>query len=303
MIRSLSKQIVIMFVAAFYLLTPQISFANQCTLESTYLPRSAWRHNTFIELVCSPGAGMFSAVMSLLGALEIYQNRLASGVEITYGKDGEYGPYYDETVGANWWEYYYEPISVGIRNGHNIVATSDGKFNFPFSLIAVHRMSRKRAHYLLSTHVHVKEHIQKCVDDFVKRQFNSNSVIGVHYRGTDKSTEARRVSHKKFIKAINKVIAGLDTDDFQIFVATDEQPFLDSLIQLFPEKVTFYEGMSRSVDEKPMHLGSPTPYKAGADALIDCLLLSRCNSIVRTTSHLSHVATFFNPTIPVTLVK
>ena len=287
----------------FCLLISQISFANQCSPESTYLPRYVWSKNQFIELTCNPGAGMFFSMMSLLGALEVYENKLASGVEVAYGSNGIYGPYHDETMGPNWWEYYYEPLSIGTRIGNNAIATIDGNFRFHFSSIAVNRMSRKRAHYLLSTHVHVKEHITKSVDDFVAEQFNSDSVIGVHYRGTDKSKEAPRVSHARFIRAIRKVIAKLDTDDFQIFVATDEQSFLNDMIALFPGKVVFFADMIRSEDGKPIHLDSPTPHKAGEEALIDCLLLSRCDSIIRTTSHLSHIATFFNPTMPEVLVQ
>jgi hypothetical protein len=44
-------------------------------------------------------------------------------------------------------------------------------------------------------------------------------------------------------------------------------------------------------------------YKKGEGALIDCLLLSRCNTLIRTTSFLSAWASIFNPKLPIVLVN
>ena len=66
---------------------------------------------------------------------------------------------------------------------------------------------------------------------------------------------------------------------------------------VFGDKVCFYSSQ-RSKDGKPVHYNSEDPYRVGEEALIDCLLLSRTNLLVRTSSNLSLCARYFNPSIP-----
>lgn len=286
------------------LLTFQMVFTLETVrpLESTFIPRGTWSPNAYIKLTCNPGAGMFFGLMCLLGALEVYESRQAAGVEVAYGSDGVYGPYHDPSLGDNFWEYYYEPLAIGISAGNNIIATVNGNAKMYFSSIALNRMNRKRAHFLLSRYVHVKAPIQEKVDQFVQDNFKS-TMLAVHYRGTDKHTEAPRVSYARVVRAIQKTIKKLDTEDFQIFVATDEKAFLDHMNILFPGIILSYEGITRSKDGQPVHLNASNPYQVGEEAIIDCLLLSRCDAIIRTTSHLSHMATFFNPLMDEIVVK
>jgi len=55
----------------------------------------------------------------------------------------------------------------------------------------------------------------------------------------------------------------------------------------------------RSTDGYPLHINSFLDhYKCGEDALIDCILLSKGNFLIKTNSNLSQWATFFNPKVP-----
>jgi hypothetical protein len=44
-------------------------------------------------------------------------------------------------------------------------------------------------------------------------------------------------------------------------------------------------------------------YRKGEEALINCLLLSRCSALIRTTSFLSAWASIFNPALPIVLLN
>jgi hypothetical protein len=44
-------------------------------------------------------------------------------------------------------------------------------------------------------------------------------------------------------------------------------------------------------------------YRKGQEALINCLLLSRCSTLIRTTSFLSAWASIFNPGLPIVLLN
>ena len=87
-----------------------------------------------------------------------------------------------------------------------------------------------------------------------------------------------------------------------IFVATDDQRFLDRL-QLEMGHAILSRVAHRSVDGSPVHKAPGNGFQKGEEALIDCLLLSRCSRLVRTPSDLGLVATFFNPELPVTIVN
>ena len=75
--------------------------------------------------------------------------------------------------------------------------------------------------------------------------------------------------------------------------------FLDYLIALFPDKVCFNTAAIRSESNRPLHASHPNPYQGGEDALLDCLLLSKSDILVRTSSNLSLISSFFSPEIPV----
>lgn len=44
-------------------------------------------------------------------------------------------------------------------------------------------------------------------------------------------------------------------------------------------------------------------YRLGEEAVIDCLLLSQCDILIRTSSNLSLWSTYFNPTLPTILLN
>ena len=70
----------------------------------------------------------------------------------------------------------------------------------------------------------------------------------------------------------------------------------------FPGRVVCLE-MHRSVDGTPIDVIQGDNWNKGRDAVLDCLLLSRCDVLVRTASNLSLCAGFFNPRLPVVLLN
>ncbi len=55
----------------------------------------------------------------------------------------------------------------------------------------------------------------------------------------------------------------------------------------------------RSNDMAPLHLKLSNNYLHGEEAFIDCLLLSKGDVLIRTSSNLSLWSTYFNPIMPV----
>lgn len=252
----------------------------------------------FLVLPCMTGdetSGLFTEFLAAVGALSQHERwpGIYSGLRIDYQ---DQGLYYDPAVGLNWWEYYFQPIAIGASD-HAVVMTIDPHQH---DLLTYHAaaMSRATAHDLISRHVRLQPHISRMLDAYVARHFDGAFVIGVHYRGTDKHEEAPPVPYEDVAAAIRDAAAGAGTEPVRVFVATDDQRFLDDMIERFPGRL-LYRPMFRSKDGRPIDVtNEDTNYQKGEDAVVDCLLLSRTRFLIRTASNLSLCSAFFNPGVP-----
>jgi hypothetical protein len=256
---------------------------------------------TFVSLT-SVNCGMFRILASVFGAIALYEDGQYCGVSVDFGRDGVMGPYYDKNRGENWWNYYFEPLLIGKKKHAQELVTANGPIGHDFALLTEFNLPRKRVHSIIEKYIRIRPHIQKIVNDIVSSNF-SNYVIGVHYRGTDKTEkggEAPRANYEDIIVHINDAITNAQNENFKIFIATDEQAFLDFMNESYPGKIICYEPAIRSSNDLCVHLiPDENNYKKGEDALVDCLLLSHCNILLKTSSNLSLFSSYFNPDIPV----
>jgi nodulation protein Z len=240
------------------------------------------------------GAGFFSVFNTVIGALDFVEKN-GAGMKIDFGTKGLY---YDIFKGPNWWEYYFEPINFG-SHGALIKKFSAYQKGSLFSVTAQFKMPKKRAHELIQKYVKIKSCVQEKIDAFVARNFKDHYVIGVHYRGTDKWAEAPKVSYEEVYNMMVSSIKRQQQLPIKIFIATDDALFLAYIEQQFPHLVCALDAI-RSTDGKSVHIHEKMAnYKKGEDALIDCILLSKCDLLIKTASNLSDVSTQFNPNIPV----
>jgi len=253
--------------------------------------------NRNISLGCRE-AGMFSIFFDVLDLLNSYDRKRYDGVRIDFRREGFY---YDSQYGRNWWHYYFEPIQLGIKRPMKRVYGCSDYVN-PFE-IEFHT-TRHEAHRLIQKYIQLRPEIKESIDQFESTHFRDKFVIGVHYRGTDKSGEAPRVSYEKMSEEISIVIQNHPNHNHLIFVATDEQNFIHYLIAQFGDLVCYTPGTIRSTDGQAIHSNLKLPrYQIGKEALMDCLLLARTHILIRTSSNLSLCSTFFNPNLPVILLN
>lgn len=248
-------------------------------------------------------SGFFSCFRAVIGALDYYENNKASAPYESFQVKFLGGLYLDPFRGPNWWEYYFEPI-VSSSDPHDATPYCEKippKTRSRLAYDAGSIMPAERSHELIQKYIRIKPHIQQEVNAYVDTHFKGCAMIGIHYRGTDKITEAPRVPYEQVYKTLRKTIANLTTDTYKIFVATDEQAFLDDIGSNF-KNVICYDCL-RSANDTPLHYSkaqesmspSSNPYERGKEALIDCLLLAKCHILIRTQSNLSSAASDFNP--------
>ena len=243
--------------------------------------------------------GMFASANVVLGHIYLYEIGAYAGLSELAVDFGDSGLYFDPHYGPNWWNYYFEPIHLQISEPQK----SASQFK-DASFAAIHarwQLKRQQASALVKKYIHIKPSILEKAAQFIAHHFQNFFVLGVHYRGTDKEKEAPRVPYEEAIAAVADHIPSDQL--YKIFVATDEAPFLHKMKKTFPGSVISYNA-HRSNGLKPVHLSQPkSPYAIGEEALLDALILSHCDFLIRTSSNLSLWSTYFNPELPVKLLN
>ncbi|MCE5317962.1 MAG: hypothetical protein LLG04_11480 [Parachlamydia sp.] len=256
------------------------------------------RHDDVFLEFRMPHEGIFATFSALVCMLIYYESGQCAGLEVDFQK---YGIYYDADHGPNWWEYYCEPISLGNKRDARILPCSNCLVHEIFPKIE-ELLTLPRILEVIQKHIKIKSHIRRKADFFAEHNFKGFHIIGVHYRGTDRVTDASRVPYEEVVDKVQNYIEECHLVNYRIFVATDEQPFLDLMQTIFPKRILAIPA-ARSTDRKAVHIGSKTPYLQGEEAMIDCLLLSRSSVLFRCSSWLSTWASAFNPAMPVIMLQ
>ncbi|HUI27776.1 MAG TPA: nodulation protein NodZ [Candidatus Kryptonia bacterium] len=161
-----------------------------------------------------------------------------------------------------------------------------------------------RAAVLAQRYLRVRPEINDEVERFCRAHFEGAVVLGVHFRGTDKHSEAPRVSYEQCGGAVKQFLNRHPAVN-RLFVASDESRFIQYMQAEFPSRSPCYCEDQRSEGQLAVHdpgFGGDN-YKKGREALVNCLLLSRCSALIRTASALSGWASVFNPQLPVVMLN
>lgn len=252
----------------------------------------------YLVLDSQMDAGFFALFCQVLGILQQYDEGHYAGIEVKLGGN----IYVDPRLGNNWWNYFFEPIKMGNKTA------SIKKFTKKKDLLGLFSRGchspREKSYELIKKYVILKPRIRNEVKRIIARDFADYYVIGIHHRGTDKKLETRVVAYEKTVFTLNWIIQCGLTDEqranLKLFIATDDQKFIDYMSSLYPDQL-IYNDFARSNDDTPVHYGHfhTSNYLKGKEALIDCLMLSKCNALIYPgSSTLSIVATKMNPTMP-----
>ena len=242
--------------------------------------------------------GMFNVFDKALSAIDLYERGVYSGVKVEMSSKSTY---HDPNYGPNWWEYYWEPINLGQPQPNSVIkGYEDDQVNIDKNRDILRLWPRQKIYNFIEKYIKLKPNLQKELDEILKKKFTTKTVIGIHFRGTDKVLEhynkgnVRRIPYEEMAKIVTEQIKKNKFTKYKIFIATDEQQFLDYMIAHFPGLVIYQEAF-RSVDGTPVHKRLFDGYALGKEALFDSLLLSHCSIIIRTKSALSRCSTWFNP--------
>lgn len=245
--------------------------------------------------------GFFSAFNSIIAALDFCEQHNAP-LGVDFQKEGWY---YDTQKGPNWWSYYFDQPRIALHMPIQEVRKFKAWQKIICALQGQYEIGCIRAHELIKRYIRIKKPIQNKIDAFYLKHMDGFYMIGVHYRGTDKTREAPAVSYETVSDIVHSQLQNRPSDiPFKIFIATDDQNFLEHMQKIYGQMICSIDAL-RSRDNNAVHTNALhtnqelSNYKKGEDALIDCMLLSKCDLLIKMASNLSDTSLMFNPYIPV----
>jgi hypothetical protein len=145
-------------------------------------------------------------------------------------------------------------------------------------------------------HVRVREELRRRVDELWRDGAVGARSIGVHYRHPEHSHECPRQipSLDVFIARTERLVAR--SKGASVVLATDVREGVDGFRAAFGERLLVQPGVARSpVDGTQYEWELPPCVALGEQALIDALLLARCEVLLHSTSNIATAVGYMNP--------
>jgi hypothetical protein len=218
--------------------------------------------------------------------------------------------YVEPARGPDWYAYFFlnpqltaeDDMRIGRGQVPVCRIENIGQLGLPADYDS--ELSLSNAPALVHKYIGVNDDVLEKVNAFVGTHFKGKTVLGVHYRGTDKRVEAPRLTYEHVRNAIDGQLTRSGRFDC-LFVSSDEQEFIHFMQRSFLRSipVVWHDDEERSRTDVPVHhAASGNRFRRGQEAVLNCLLLSRCSALLKTSSILSGWSKLFNPALPVTLL-
>lgn len=258
--------------------------------------------------------GFFSYLETLLATLEASEK---DGIP-TYVDWTDATNYLNKNDKKNLFdEFFIQPYKIESQMGHEIHEICDwpqiywGKKNFTADKLTPYRI--KWGSNLIKSHIEIRSHINDKVNTFFKTKLSTNT-LGIHLRGCDKRN-LKTISRNhyispnlnKYIDTTKGLINKMKFD--RLFICSDDEDLINKYIELVKEicekkqiKIITFNTI-RGSKNQCLHLMNDdyqNRIKIAEDALIECLLLSKCKFLIKTGSNFSNFSIYFNPKIQYT---
>ncbi len=269
------------------------------------------------------GAGFAACVLTVLNYLRYCEREgLVPVVQIDESCRSRF---LEAHYGDNAWEQFFEPVgpwssaelqrlldgpdaaayAARLRHVNDslpdaIKADDDSIFTWTFGRWRTHPPDdlrgwfdeqRRKGRETVRRFVRVKPHVQEKVDLFVARDLQDAHVLGLHMRGTDLHY-APPVSPAEYFDPIDRYLGA--HPDALLYLATDQVQYLDVVRRRYGDIVLSYDCLRSSTATAPFEMDEGSPYRKGEDVLIDILILSRCNHLIRGASNIPEMAIYFS---------
>jgi hypothetical protein len=122
----------------------------------------------------------------------------------------------------------------------------------------------------------------------IRTNLNINTnTLGIHIRGTDKSSELPKIDINDVFKKIDYMIESYNISN--IFISTDDMEYLNPLICRYGSRIC-YNNVIRSNNSQPIHFDYNIRKQLNLEVLSDTYILSKCKYFIYCFSNVSLLA-------------
>lgn len=268
-----------------------------------------------------PGAGFGAVLLVTMNQLR-YCDRNNFYPVVCYDETCE-NSFYDKDYGNDLWAQYFEPVMPfsieklkeeleKSKRSKDLLKLSseqaiklseespDSIYSYPFGKWRYEKRENTETWYeeqrakgreTIRKYIKLKGHIQEKVDSFYHKHLTGAFVLGLHVRGTDLHY-APAVAPAEYFVHVDDYLQ--KHPDLKIFLATDQSQYVDIFSLRYGNRL-FYTKCFRSDNEvAPFNRTEVSPYQKGEDVLLDMLLLSRTDFIIKGSSNVGEMALYFN---------
>jgi len=174
---------------------------------------------------------------------------------------------------------------------------------------------RLEASQVIRNYVHPRAYIGRKVEDFFASHMATGYTIGIHARGTDAISKQEIRPHRQGSLVLSKYRAEVQRllnirPEAKILVATDDQASLDYFKEQFGTRVIAYDSLRHEGGDlagegptgwiMPAYIAGDRDRAArnGEEAVIEYLLLSRCNHLIHNAGSLARTVLLNAPDLP-----
>lgn len=268
------------------------------------------------------GAGFFALVLYALNQL-IWAEEHRRAPHVFFGercRDGRLNRYFSRERGVNMWEYYFYPVSEARSTPSTFQLPAKELFRlhhlspssiqtYPHGIYrnlktprwrydeAWHWRMRLTASRIISKYVRLKpgplRTARTFYEEHVLSRGNTQSILGVHLRGTDKvrNIGGRILPPAEYYPLIDLYLARRPSTT--ILIATDSPKFLTEMEGRYRGRIVAYSALRSDINAFADRSMTDN-FKKGEDALVDSLLLSCSNFLLKPASALSEFSVYFN---------
>ncbi|WP_288882429.1 hypothetical protein [Pedobacter panaciterrae] len=235
--------------------------------------------------------GFFACLYCVLYGFYICEMENLKGI-VRLGKDHLY---FDHEIGENVYDYFFDQPAIP-----NVPMTIKVINPDPFlRWCHISLFDKLRANAIISERLFLKPMLASVIHEFKTKHFANANILGVHYRGRDKSSETIVLPFDFYLEKIDDIIGKQICT--KIFFSTDELPLRHLMIEKYGDRVIMYPleaNYSNKIEDKMsgLHIGSLSPYLQAKDAILETYLLSSCTLLLSSySSSMSIFSTYLNP--------
>ncbi len=269
------------------------------------------------------GAGFFCEFGKVICNLIYFEQ---DGIRSMYVDwTNQFFPFKDDQHG-NGWDLFFEPVvidsdildtSQSVQKGGNCNTHDlhDQVCVAQWLRYDDYLPYRRFVHDKINKHIRIKPHILNEIESFYKKHMEGHICIGVHVRyafGHAAETPKGHPSLQEYCNEVNNLLTKHSNSSVKIFLASDSHVAINYFKAQYGDKLIYLDTYRSSDGQDPglmygnddywmshieeWHKAKPG-YHGGLGALMDCLLLSKCDYFIHITSNVASFVCFFSPYI------